>query len=62
MPLRITETGSFMKEHDEIPKKMVTGNPEVKSFSNCQACHRDADKGLFDEHTVSIPGYGVWED
>lgn len=61
-PLRITETAYFLRKHDEIPQRMVKGNPEVGSFSQCNACHKGAEKGLFNEHTVSVPGYGRWDD
>lgn len=62
-PLRITETGYFKRKHDEVPKRMVSGNPEVGSFSQCQACHgQAAQRGIFDEDTVDIPGYGRWDD
>jgi hypothetical protein len=59
---RITETRYFMHEHDEIPARLVTGNPEVGSFSQCNSCHRGAAEGVFNEKQVSIPGYGRWED
>ena len=61
-PLRISEIPYFVKEHDELSRKMVQDNPEVKSFSRCDACHTDASKGIFDEHAVKIPGFGRWED
>jgi hypothetical protein len=60
--LRITETDYFRGQHHEIPAKMVTGNPEVKSFSRCQACHTRAEGGSFNEHEVRIPGYGRFND
>jgi hypothetical protein len=60
--LRITETDYFRGQHHEIPAKMVTGNPQVKSFSRCEVCHRRADRGGFDEHEVRIPGYGRFND
>lgn len=41
-PLRITELPFFKDEHEEIPARMVEGNPEVQTFSRCAACHRDA--------------------
>ncbi len=56
-PLRISETRYFVRKHDEIPERMVSGNPEVKSFANCAACHRGAEQGQFDEHDVGIPGF-----
>ncbi len=56
-PIRITETRYFVRKHDEIPERMVTGNPQVKSFANCVTCHRNAEKGVFDDDDVRIPGY-----
>lgn len=61
-PIRITETPYFKHEHDEIPRKMVNDNKQVNSFSNCNACHANAEQGLFDEHSIHIPGYGHWDD
>jgi hypothetical protein len=61
-PARITETRWFRAQHHEIPARMVTNNPGVKSFSRCEACHTRAAEGGFDEHDVRIPGYGYWDD
>lgn len=61
-PLRITQLPYFIKEHDEISAKMVEGNDKVGSFSRCDACHQNAEKGRFDEDDVVIPGYGRWDD
>jgi len=61
-PVRISETPYFRHEHDEIPARMVTGNPEVKSLSQCDACHTGAARGAFNEHDIRIPGYGRWDD
>ena len=61
-PLRITELPYFVREHDEVPARLVRDNPDVGSFSQCDACHRDASRGLFDEDTVDIPGHGRWDD
>ena len=61
-PLRISETSYFQHEHDEIPARLVTGNKEVRSFSNCNACHRKAEQGSFRERDILIPGYGQWDD
>jgi hypothetical protein len=61
-PLRITETRFFRHEHDEIPRRMVQDNDQVRSFSNCDACHSRAAEGSFREHEVRIPGYGHWDD
>ena len=62
VPVRITETAYFKHEHDEIPARMVKGNKEVNSFSNCNACHRKAEQSSFRERDIFIPGYGKWDD
>jgi len=59
---RITNTNYFQREHYEIPARLVKGNSEVGSFSNCQACHRNAGVGVYNEHQVVIPGFGKWDD
>jgi len=61
-PLRITELPYFVHEHDEIPARFVASNDRVKSLSQCNACHRDAERGRFDEDDVVIPGFGRWDD
>lgn len=61
-PIRISELPYIKREHDEIPDKMIKYNPKVNSLSNCSACHAKAENGLFNEHTVRIPGYGRWDD
>lgn len=60
VPLRISQTPHFVREHREIPKKMVA-QAEVKSFSNCTACHTKASSGSYREREISIPNYGRWE-
>lgn len=62
IPLRITEVGYLNREHRELSKKMVEGNPEVVSLSRCAACHTRATEGLYCERYISIPGYGRWDD
>ena len=59
---RISKTRYFRNEHHEIPARMVADNPDVGSFSKCNACHQTADKGIYNEHNVRIPGVGRWED
>lgn len=61
-PIRISELPYIKKEHDEIPDKMIRYNKKVNSLSNCIACHAQAEKGLFDEDSVKIPGFGHWDD
>ena len=60
--MRITQTDYFRGQHHEIPAGMVIGNPQVVSFSRCEACHTRAAAGSFYEHEVRIPGYGRFED
>ncbi|WP_250655889.1 diheme cytochrome c [Alkalimarinus coralli] len=57
---RITKTPYFIRKHDEIPKRLVVDNPKVGSFSQCNLCHLNAQKGSFSEDEVSIPGVGYW--
>ena len=61
-PQRITELSFFRREHREIPDRLVKGNPKVRSLANCQTCHTGAANADFNEHRVSIPGYGRWDD
>lgn len=52
--LRITDTRWFVHEHDEV-RPATWRDPKVKSPANCAACHRGADRGLYDEHDIAIP-------
>lgn len=61
-PLRITELSWFVGKHDEVPAAWVTGNPDVRSYANCAACHTGAAQGRYGEHEVRIPGHGGWEE
>ena len=61
-PLRITELPYFRHEHDEIPSRFFKDNDKLNSLSQCDACHRNAEKGWFDEDDVFIPGVGRWDD
>lgn len=62
VPLRITRLPFFAREHREIPARVSTGNPKVKSMSNCNACHTRAAAGSFSEREIRIPGFPRWED
>lgn len=53
-PPRITETRWFLKKHDDISASTFK-RPNIGSAANCSACHRDAEKGDFDEDRVKIP-------
>ncbi len=59
---RISETAHFKREHDRIPARLIKGNPEVGSLSQCNACHRGAPEGNYSERQINIPGYGPWKD
>jgi len=56
-PLRITDVRYIKRKHHGIPAKMIQDNKEVKSLGNCNACHTEAGKGVFDRDTVSIPNF-----
>ena len=45
---RLTKTRGFVKEHGNTP-------PKGQSFSNCSACHMQAEKGDFSERTLKTP-------
>ena len=61
-PKRILDVGRLRHEHGEIPPRMIIDNPEVKSLSNCAACHTGAAQGRFDEGSIRIPGFGRFDD
>ena len=61
-PLRITDVRYIKRKHHDIPEKMIKGNKDVKSLSQCNACHTKAKEGVFDNDTVKIPNYPDWED
>ncbi|NVK40336.1 MAG: diheme cytochrome c [Oceanospirillaceae bacterium] len=62
-PLRITGLPWFRGKHDEVPDRLVGQDAQVQSFGQCQACHGSAaERGIFDEDTVDIPGFGRWDD
>jgi len=59
-PLRISELPYFVKEHREIPRRVLQSE-QVGSLSRCEACHRRAADGSFRERDIDIPGYGRWD-
>lgn len=61
-PLRISTLPYMLRKHDEIPQRLIRDNTKVGSAANCIACHTGATEGQFNEHGVTIPGYGAWED
>ena len=52
--LRITETAWFTRKHDEVPAR-TWRHADVRSPSNCGACHTHADQGNFSERSVRVP-------
>jgi hypothetical protein len=60
--LRITEVPYFKRKHKPLTDKYVKNNPKVKSLINCNKCHREIDKGIFDDDTILIPNYGYWSE
>ena len=61
-PLRITDTPYFKRKHRKLSLSRISNNPEIGSISNCVACHRQADKGSFNEDEIKIPGETSWRD
>ena len=61
-PLRITATRYFLRLHDEIPKRVLKDNPNLKTISQCKGCHTRADQNSYRENEIEIPGHGRWED
>lgn len=59
-PDRISETPYIKRKHQEIPRKLIQDNPQVKALSQCDTCHTDAKTGNLDDDTVVIPGHGRW--
>lgn len=57
--LRISDTPWFNREHRKVSNKIWT---EVKSRSNCTACHVNAERGDWSEHGIRMPGGKPWDD
>lgn len=55
VPLRITQVSTIERTHRHLTAQQVSGNPKVKSLSQCDACHTQAAQGVYDNDTVSIP-------
>jgi hypothetical protein len=53
-PLRITETPFWERRHYSI-KRYVFDRKEIASKAKCEACHRDAAKGIYTEYDVDVP-------
>jgi len=53
-PLRITEVPYIRHKHRDVPPE-VFKRKAVGSLSNCSACHKTADQGIYDDDYVAIP-------
>ena len=53
-PPRITQTARFIRKHREISAK-TWKDTRIKSAANCEACHRGAAQGNYNEHDISVP-------
>lgn len=60
--LSIINVPYIKRKHKDLQDKHVKFNPKVKSMINCNACHRQIDKGIFDDDTVLIPNFGYWSE
>lgn len=47
-PWRITELPKWVREHREVTRAEWNA-PDVKTKANCAACHKDAERGYFDD-------------
>lgn len=54
VPIRITDVPYIRDEHHEISSD-VFGRKSIGSLSNCSACHRTAENGVYDDDFVEIP-------
>ncbi len=48
VPIRITELPWFTREHGRFARR-AKQDPKIGSLSNCTACHRNAERGWFDD-------------
>jgi len=53
-PMRITEIPYIKNKHHKIGLSVLK-QESVGSLSNCTACHRRGEEGIFDHHFVVIP-------
>jgi hypothetical protein len=53
-PYRITSTPYWVSKHAGIAPDVFARN-SVRSKVNCNACHRDAESGRYDDQAIAIP-------
>ena len=56
-PDYISDTKYFKLMHDAVKPYMVRGNPDVRSFARCAACHNQAEEGKFNRIEAKVPNY-----
>jgi len=54
LPARITDIPYIREKHDEVSPDIFE-RKSIGSFSNCNACHRTAGQGIFEDDNVDIP-------
>jgi hypothetical protein len=54
VPLRITEIPYIQEKHHEVSASVLK-RKSIGSLSNCSACHKTAEKGIYDDDNVVIP-------
>jgi hypothetical protein len=54
IPSRITEVPYIRHKHRHVPSEVFT-RKAVGSLSNCLACHKTADQGIYEDANVVIP-------
>jgi len=52
--LRFSESSYFKREHHGI-KPQVLARPAIRSWAHCEACHKAADRGVYEEDYTKIP-------
>lgn len=53
-PLRITQIPYIQEKHHEIPPE-VFNRDSIGSLSDCSACHKTAERGIYDDDSIAIP-------
>jgi cytochrome c553 len=57
-PIRVSQTAYIKDKHEDMTKRMVQRNKDVKSMANCVACHgKNAKKGIYNEDKVKVPNF-----
>lgn len=58
---RLTASAWFERKHHKVPRA-TWSHPNVKTPSNCVACHTKAGQGSYREREIAMPGGRRWED